>query len=123
DRIGGTMLGGSQVFGWRAGTRAAEVARERPQRELGADELDALLLRTLAHAQESKGRTRPSDLLPPLQRKMWQTLLVERDADRLAEAKAFVVEQRARMHDDLRIADPFDLALMFEHRNLLDVAE
>src|SRR5262249_53623173 len=30
DRLGGTMLGGSQVFGWRAGKRAAEIAKERP---------------------------------------------------------------------------------------------
>ena len=32
DRLGGTMLGGSQVFGWRAGRRAAEVAKDRPDR-------------------------------------------------------------------------------------------
>jgi len=28
DRLGGTMLGGSQVFGWRAGKKAAEVAKQ-----------------------------------------------------------------------------------------------
>ena len=30
DRLGGTMLGGSQVFGWRAGKRAGEVAKDGP---------------------------------------------------------------------------------------------
>jgi fumarate reductase (CoM/CoB) subunit A len=123
DRIGGTMLGGSQVFGWRAGTKAAEVARDRPARDLKPDELDALLLETLRRARESRGRTRPAELLEPLQRCMWRTLLVEKDTARLAEARTFVHDQRARLQDDLRIAEPFDLARLFEQRNLLDVAE
>jgi succinate dehydrogenase/fumarate reductase flavoprotein subunit len=123
DRIGGTMLGGSQVFGWRAGTKAAEIAKDRPQRELKADELDALLLGAVAKANEAQGKTRPGELLKPLQREMWKKLLVERDAQQLADARAFVEKQRAQLDEDLVIADPFDLALMFEQRNLLDVAE
>jgi fumarate reductase (CoM/CoB) subunit A len=123
DRLGGTMLGGSQVFGWRAGTRAAEVARDRPQRELRPDELDALLLERLRKGKESTGGTRPGDLLPPLQREMWECLLVERDAEGLARAKAFVDAQRDRFDDDLCLREPLDVALWYEQRNLLDVAD
>lgn len=123
DRLGGTMLGGSQVFGWRAGTRAAEVARDRPQGVVSRDRIDALLVAPLARARERRGRTRPGDLLPSLQRAMWERLLVEKDARRLAEARAIVQEQRARLEEDLCIAEPFDCVLLFEQRNLLDVAE
>jgi succinate dehydrogenase/fumarate reductase flavoprotein subunit len=123
DRIGGTMLGGSQVFGWRAGAQAAAVAKDRPQRELLTGELDALIIERLARAREARGSTRPGELLRPLQREMWKHLLVERDANQLASARAFVEAQRERLSTDLRIAEPFDYALLFEHRNLLDVAE
>src|SRR5690606_9917644 len=123
DRLGGTMLGGSQVFGWRAGTKAAEVARDRPQRDLTPDELDRFLMGDVRRAQESRGQTRPGDLLAPLQRDMWRNLLVERDAEQLAAARACIERQRAALAGDLRIAEPFDLALYYEQRNLLDVAE
>jgi fumarate reductase (CoM/CoB) subunit A len=123
DRLGGTMLGGSQVFGWRAGTRAAEIARDRPQRDLRPDELDALLLERLRKGKESRGGTRPGDLLAPLQRQMWTCLLVERDAEQLGRAQAFVDAQRDRLEDDLLLAEPFDIALWYEQRNLLDVAD
>ena len=123
DRVGGTMLGGSQVFGWRAGARAAEVAKDRPQGELGKDELDALLLEKLARSREVRGKTRPGELLEPLQREMWRRVLVERDAEQLAAAQQFVDAQRERIEKDLCIGEPFDMVLAFEQRNLLDVAE
>lgn len=123
DRLGGTMLGGSQVFGWRAGTEAAAVAKDRPQREFRSDELDQALLGIVRHAQESRGQTRPGELLAPLQREMWRKLLVERDAQQLKDARAEVERQRDVLAHDLRIVEPFDLALLFEQRNLLDVAE
>ncbi len=123
DRLGGTMLGGSQVFGWRAGTAAGAIAKDRPGPQLGADRLDALLLGRLARMHESKGDVRPAELLAPLQWRMWCDLLVEKDATKLARARAFVDEQRGRLESALHIAEPFDVALAFEQRNLLDVAE
>jgi succinate dehydrogenase/fumarate reductase flavoprotein subunit len=54
---------------------------------------------------------------------MWETLLVEKDAESLLRAKQYVDDDRDRFHTRLRIAEPADLALAFEHRNLLDVAE
>jgi len=123
DRLGGTMLGGSQVFGWRAGRHAAEVAKDRPDRRPSASELDRLIGEPLARLHEGKGDKRPSDLLPGLQRKMWEELLVEKDAVTLAGALEYVARDRERLSTSVQIAEPIDYALAFEHRNLLDVAE
>jgi fumarate reductase (CoM/CoB) subunit A len=123
DRLGGTMLGGSQVFGWRAGRRAAEIARDRPAFTADAAKLDLLLHEPLAKQREVKGRLRPTDMLPQLQTAMWKNLLVEKTALSLAAARTYVMEERERLGRDLAIAEPIDHALAFEHKNLLDVAE
>ena len=122
DRLGGTMLGGSQVFGWRAGARAAEVAAGRPAVRIES-EVERLVRAPLARFREAKGTTRPADLLHPLQRTMWKELLVEKDADSLSRARRCIAVQRDRLQNDLKAAEPFDLVRAFEHRNLLDVAE
>ncbi|MEM6296932.1 MAG: FAD-binding protein [Myxococcota bacterium] len=122
DRVGGTMLGGSQVFGWRAGTHAAAVAKDRPQKELDSAQVEALL-GWVAKAKEARGGTRPTELLAPLQHEMWAKLLVERDAEQLQAARTFIAEQRGRLDEDLNIAEPFDLVTLAEQRNLLDVAD
>jgi succinate dehydrogenase/fumarate reductase flavoprotein subunit len=123
DRLGGTMLGGSQVFGFRAGRKAAKVANEQPAITLHADILDRLLHEPLARLAEANGSARPGDLMRPLQRKMWAELLVEKDAASLADALQYVADDRERLANDIRICEPMDRVLALEHRNLLDVAE
>ena len=123
DRLGGTMLGGSQVFGWRAGTKAAEVAKDCPQGKLHPDEFDRLLGRRLARQREAKGATRPSTLHRELQQGMWEKLLVEKDAEQLQSAQSLIDDQRRRIREDLCIAEPFDHVLAMEQRNMLDVAQ
>jgi len=123
DRLGGTMLGGSQVFGWRAGKLAAEIAADKPGPQLHADRLDALLLGRLARLRASKGSARPGELLAKLQVAMWRDLLVQKDAEKLARARAFVKAQRDELESGTRILAPFDVVLALEQRNLLDVAE
>jgi fumarate reductase (CoM/CoB) subunit A len=123
DRLGGTMLGGSQVFGFRAGKKAAEMAKDRLDLCASSDELDRVIGEPLARLSEVRGKWRPSDLLAQLQRKMWEELLVDKDAPSLASALAYVAEDRERLARDIRIAEPIDHALALEHRNLLDVAE
>jgi fumarate reductase (CoM/CoB) subunit A len=123
DRLGGTMLGGSQVFGFRAGRKAAEVASERPAIIIHADMLDRLLHEPLARLAEASGSARPADLMRPLQRKMWAELLVEKDAAGLADALQYVADDRERLAKGIRICEPMDRVLALEHRNLLDVAE
>jgi fumarate reductase (CoM/CoB) subunit A len=123
DRLGGTMLGGSQVLGWRAGAKAAHVAKDRPQGSLHQDDYQRLLGERLARQRAASGGTRPQELHTELKQAMWELLLVEKDAEQLARAQGVIDEQRERMAEDLRIAEPFDHVLAFEQRNLLDVAE
>jgi L-aspartate oxidase len=122
DRLGGTMLGGSQVFGWRAGAHAAKVAAGRPDKNPGLQTLEPME-RQVRTFWESKGDQRPMGLRRGLQKVMWETLLVEKDAETLQRAKRYVQDDRERLRTKLMIAEPADLALAFEHRNLLDVAE
>ncbi len=122
DRLGGTMLGSSQVFGWRAGAAAARVAASRPNPNLWPSAAEPVI-EMLSHFREGQGEQSPKDLKEGLQREMWETLIVEKDADTLTRAHNFIEDERERMTSDLRISDPFDLILAFEHRNLLDVAE
>ncbi|WP_437656381.1 FAD-binding protein [Sorangium sp. So ce1182] len=123
DRLGGTMLGGSQVFGFRAGRKAAEVSRERPDCRADSATLDRLLHEPLARLAEASGPARPGDLLEPLQRKMWAELLVDKDAASLSHALQFVLDDRERLAKRIRIIEPMDRVTALEHRNLLDVAE
>ncbi len=124
DRVGGTMLGGSQVFGWRAGRAAAEVAKQGELRRVPDDVLEAMVVEPTRRIRE-RARAGGHDirqLKDRLQRAMWAKLLVEKDAAMLASARRYVEEQRDRLQT-LALAEPFDLVLAIEHQNLLDVAE
>jgi len=123
DRLGGTMLGGSQVFGFRGGRKAAEVSKECPDFQVSTDKLEQLVFEPITRLREARGTSRPGDLLDPLQRKMWADLLVEKDELRLQNALQFVADDRERLEKRIHIAEPMDCVLAFEHRNLLDVAE
>ena len=46
-----------------------------------------------------------------------------KDAETLDEARAYIHFDRERLAKDLIIREPFDYALAYEQRNLLDVAE
>ncbi|MEL6301887.1 MAG: FAD-binding protein [Pseudomonadota bacterium] len=122
DRLGGTMLGGSQVFGWRAGRFAGEQCSSRPQVSISDD--DALAhfdaLRTF---QKAKGEVDIDTMRRELQYTMWKLLTVEKDATTLAEARDYIAADRQRLNEQLAIREPLDYALAYEQRNLHDVAE
>jgi succinate dehydrogenase/fumarate reductase flavoprotein subunit len=122
DRLGGTMLGGSQVFGWRAGKKAAQVAAARPNVTLGDADLEPVR-RSATRFTECRGDQRPMDLRRRLQQVMWENLIVEKNADTLVRAANYVSQDREHLQTKLNIAAPSDMAIAFEHRNLLDVAE
>jgi L-aspartate oxidase len=122
DRLGGTMLSGSQVFGSRAGAKAAKIASVRRNGSCIRTALDRLM-ETIAHFSEVRGQKRPGELRSALQQTMWETLLVEKDAESISRARNFIADERERLASDFLIAERFDIALAFEHRNLLDVAE
>ena len=116
------MLSGSQVFGWRAGAKAAKVATDQGNGRCSKTALERLT-EAIARFSEVKGKKRPGELRPSLQQTMWEALLVEKDAESLSRARNFIADERERLASDVLIAETFDLALAFEHRNLLDVAE
>lgn len=122
DRLGGTMLGGSQVFGWRAGPCAARVAASRPSEALKADVAEPLLEK-VARWRQNNGVKRPAELRKVLQQVMWESLIVEKDAQSLQRARDCVACQREQLCSQLRIENAQDLAEAFEHHNLLDIAE
>jgi L-aspartate oxidase len=122
DRLGGTMLGGSQVFGWRAGRFAGEQCTSRSQVSVSDD--DALgLLQDLRRFRRAKGKTDVHTMRAQLQQRMWELLTVEKSADTLQQAIDYIAADRQRLSEDLAIRDPMDFALAYEQRNLLDVAE
>jgi L-aspartate oxidase len=125
DRLGGTMLGGSQVFGWRAGRQAAARAKmlEPTADEALMEHLLEPLERLRAREGQDREAARPEAMLPRLQRVMWETLIVEKDAHTLARAKDAIAAHRDWLEQGVAIARPMDLALAKEQRNLLDVAE
>lgn len=122
DRLGGTMLGGSQVFGWRAGKHAGELCNSRSQSPVSNSHADSLFdsLRTF---ESATGDLSIEQMRSELQRKMWQLLTVEKDATTLEEARKYVAFDRERLRSGFAIRKPFDVALAYEQRNLLDVAE
>lgn len=122
DRLGGTMLGGSQVFGWRAGTAAAEIARQGGTGSNLSDATDAVL-EPLKTASALQGPSSVSRLHAELQRTMWECLIVEKDSESLQRASDFVSGMRERATSELGIEKPEDHALIAELRNMLDVAE
>ncbi|HYH00984.1 MAG TPA: FAD-binding protein [Terriglobales bacterium] len=122
DRLGGTMLSGSQVFGWRAGSKASQVASSRPSTGVPPEAIETVT-EQVARFSETKGDRRPLELRRELQRIMWETLIVEKDAGTLTRARDYMTKAREDLSKHLRIAEPADLALAFEQRNLLDVAE
>jgi len=122
DRLGGTMLGGSQVFGRRAGRKAARVAAGRPNKKCGQEAIERVV-EQIARMRESTGERTLDTFRHDIQRVMWRNLLVEKNAECLSTALEYVERDRDRLAGDLRIRSPFDVALAFEHRNLLDVAE
>lgn len=122
DRLGGTMLGGSQVFGWRAGHHAGEKSRTLNNSHIDDDtaEQHVAALRSL---QGAGGSTTIHTLRQELQQRMWELLTVEKDADSIEEARRYIKQDRERLRKDLAITDPQDYALAMEQVNLHDVAE
>lgn len=122
DRLGGTMLGGSQVFGWRAGAKAAEVAKQGGT-QTPIETLAAQSLEKLATISRLSGAMAVEDVHKRLQRTMWDTLIVEKDKATLAVAQSCIDQCRDDISHSVGIHTPLDAALVAELHNMLDVGE
>ncbi len=122
DRLGGTMLGGSQVFGWRAGRHAGEYCGNVSR--ITVDDADAHdKFATLRSIRAAKGTLDIDTMRRQLQRKMWQLLIVEKDETDLQDARKYIEHDRHRLANELAVRNPLDIAIAHEQKNLLDVAE
>lgn len=122
DRLGGTMLGGSQVFGWRAGHEAAVTARNNASENAMTEAVEKVL-EPLKRVQKRSGSLKVQQLHRELQDAMWETLIVEKDADSLADAQQHIDKSRHQLESDTEVSEPMDHALIAEMRNMHDVAE
>lgn len=122
DRLGGTMLGGSQVFGWRAGAKAAEVSKQGGT-ETPINTLAAQSLEKLGTIKSLSGVIAVDEVHKKLQRTMWDTLIVEKDKASLNVAQACIDQCREDIARTVGIHSPLDAALVAELYNMLDVGE
>ncbi|MGH8166473.1 MAG: hypothetical protein ACREQ1_04500, partial [Woeseiaceae bacterium] len=122
DRLGGTMLGGSQVFGWRAGHHAGDACNSLMNPGI-PDETAEAFFGTLRSLQAAKGTVGIETMRAELQDTMWRLLTVEKDAEMLDEARTYIRQDRERLANQLAIGEPLDYALAYEQCNLHDVAE
>ncbi len=122
DRLGGTMLGGSQVFGWRAGAKAAEVAKQGGT-QTPVTTLAEQSLEKLAGFRNLAGAMTVDQVHKRLQRTMWDTLIVEKDKASLELAQAGIDQCREDILSSVGIHTPLDVALVAELHNMLDVGE
>ena len=122
DRLGGTMLGGSQVFGWRAGAKAAEVAKQGGT-QTPVTTLAEQSLEKLAGFSNLAGTMTVDQVHKRLQRTMWDTLIVEKDKASLELAQAGIDQCREDILSSVGIHTSLDIALVAELHNMLDVGE
>ena len=122
DRLGGTMLGGSQVFGWRAGAKAAEVAKQGGT-QTPIDTLAAQSIEKLNTIRSLSGAMNVDNVHKRLQRTMWDTLIVEKDKASLELAQKCIDQCREEISSAVGIHSPLDAALVAELYNMLDVGE
>ncbi|MEE9335392.1 MAG: FAD-binding protein [Granulosicoccaceae bacterium] len=122
DRLGGTMLGGSQVFGWRAGAKAADVARQTGTETPLREATDAAL-QPLHQARMRSGDNTVDQLHKELQTHMWETLIVEKDEASLESARQAIANITDRLENDTGITQAMDHAGMAEMRNMLCVGK
>jgi len=122
DRLGGTMLGGSQVFGWRAGKKAAEVAKQGGT-ETPIEPLMEESKASLMSIRALDGSASVESIHARLQRVMWDSLIVEKDHNVLENCLEEIQAIRETVHSEGGIRKPEDHALFAELNNMMDVGE
>jgi fumarate reductase (CoM/CoB) subunit A len=121
DRLGGGMLSVSQVFGKRAGTAAAQFAQHKLAPELVPEDYN-LQIAELDDVRED-GEATLEDVQRRLQATMYDNLVIERTAAKLAQARREVLELKNLVQNDLNIKDASQVRDLINVKHLLSVAE
>ncbi len=122
DRLGGTMLGGSQVFGWRAGAQAAVIALQAGT-DANLTDTTERVLEPLVQAASRTGENTVEKLHKELQTHMWEAIIVDKDETALEAARQHLARITDQLENDTAITNPMDHAGMAELRNMLCVGE
>lgn len=120
DRMGGNMLLASQVFGARAGRRAARCAAEAAHRSIDPDQV-ASLESTLQCPRP--GSVQVGHVAEALATLAWNELLLPRSSEGLERALREIERVRREDLPRLEIRTPLGLARAVEVRNGLRAAE
>lgn len=122
DRLGGNMLLACQVFGRRAGERAAELSKTRRRGDIDFGSRAALT--ALKHVLQGQGQMPASELRGRLTRAMARNLLITRTAASLGAALSELAELRdAVMRGGIEIEKPGHIVSVLESLNLIEVGE
>lgn len=122
DRHGGQMMATSQVFGARAGRRAALVATAASSSPLPDDALAAEEAR-IGALRPARGRWKPQQVRKELQQQAWNHMMTVRTEDGIASFLKTIEELREEKLPDLRVETTRELIETLELQNLLVVGE
>ena len=122
DRSGGHMLAACQVFGKRAGRKAAELAKRDPHQGINAGEIDEAE-KTLQSLRTGQGGPKPWQVKADLQKKAWEDMLLIRSQDSLQSVLSYVENVRSDVLPKLSVGTPAEMVEALELQNLLDVAD
>lgn len=117
DRLGGNMLLTCQVFGKRAGRRAAEVARSRVSRRTPE-------LPRIDYLEKSQGHREAREATRRVKDTMTRNVLIIRSEDRLRRALDDLETLRAEVNGgEFKFETPRQILELTQAMNLIDVGE
>src|SRR3989344_2116203 len=121
NRLGGNSIAEGQVFGRRAGIRAAKTVKKEKTTPISQDIIDTEIQRLNGFLQRKTGRS-VQQLTQQLQKVMWHNVGLIRDEKRLKNALT-EIKQLKKEVKQLIAHDKKELQAALELINIVDVAE
>jgi succinate dehydrogenase/fumarate reductase flavoprotein subunit len=120
NRLGGNSIAEGQVFGRRAGLKAAEIARATPAPHISESTIEHEIT-TLETPLKRQTGIKPADLLGRIKTVMWENVGIIRDAEKLQLALQRL-EELEREAENLCAETVQELQTAWEVRDMLRVA-
>ena len=121
NRLGGNSIAEGQVFGRRAGLRAAEYAQQAQAPQITQQLIDREVNYIESFLRRQTG-VKPADVLSRIKAVMWNDVGIIRDAEKLQRALREIKELRKEARA-LQAADVHQLQSCLEIEDMLKVAE